>query len=151
MNKIKLIAGIFLFILASCGNTKTEEGKETKDNKEKESDKEEIANEEEAMQKETGWSGNYSDGINNAMIIEGPLEDGTVSFTITQASETCEGSMIAGDAFLTAENVANYDGEDDCHLTFTYNNGEIEVKETNCDDYHGATCGMFNGKYKREE
>ena len=146
MKNYYLLLGIL--IIFSCGIEKKAEQEKMK----KEIDSSEVKKEEpvEIIEESSGeWGGSYTGEFGNTMNVNGPSDDGTVNFSILQASETCEGSMIEGEAFLTEENVAHFDSEDGCHVSLTYNDGTIQVKETDCDGYHGAGCGSFDGLYKK--
>jgi hypothetical protein len=97
------------------------------------------------------WTGKYeNDG--NSLKIKGPDKNGAVNFEFLQVGETCEGSGLTGIAYLTKSWLANYSEEKgNCQISFTYNSDQIEIMETECSDYHGATCGSFDGIYKRKK
>lgn len=71
--------------------------------------------------------------------------------------EMCVGEM-SGKAKWISENIAefnadfnerNSDGEAvACRLTFVFSGNTINIRETDCNDYHGAMCN-FEGKYSR--
>jgi len=82
---------------------------------------------------------------------QGPAYDGAVKFELTpQYSGSCTEEVWSGTAYLTNSAVANYTEEgSECHFNFTFNPGQIEVKEYDCS--HGATCGTLDGFYKKNK
>ena len=97
----------------------------------------------------SNWSGIYVDKFGTTLKIKGPAPDGAVIFEYLQTSQSCIG-QIEGTAYLTSNYVANYQDEGQCHLTFTYNPGTIQISENNCDEYRGASCGTFDGFFKKK-
>ena len=97
-------------------------------------------------------SGNvYVGDLSNHRILKitGPASDGAVKFELTpKYSGSCVEDIWTGTAYLTNSAVANYTLEgSECHFNFTFNTGQIEVNEYDCS--HGATCGTFDGFYKK--
>lgn len=71
--------------------------------------------------------------------------------------EYCVGELN-GKAKWIAENVAEYNGDFNerdsegqaigCRLTFVFTGNTITIRESDCNDFHGAMCN-FEGKYSR--
>lgn len=97
----------------------------------------------------SSWTGIYVDRFGSTLKIIGPSSDGGIKFELLQTSQSCIG-QIEGTAYLTSDNVANFQDEDKCHLNFTYNPGSIQISEYNCNDYRGSSCGTFDGFYKKK-
>jgi hypothetical protein len=97
------------------------------------------------------WTGTYVDKFKRTLKITGPASDGAVKFELTpQNNASCEEGPMEGTAYLTSSAVANYqeDGSE-CYLNFTFNTGQIEVNEYDCD--HGASCGTLDGIYTKKK
>jgi hypothetical protein len=97
------------------------------------------------------WAGTYVDKFGRTLKIQGPASDGAVKFELTQQnSASCAEEPMEGTAYLTNQSVANWQEEGgQCHLSFTYNPGSIEVIESDC--MHGASCGTFDGFYDKKK
>lgn len=97
------------------------------------------------------WSGIYFDNFERTLKIKGPTSDGAVKFELTpRNSLSCQESVWEGTAQLISSSVAVYiDEYDECHFNFTFNPGQIEVKEYNCS--HGAACYTFDGFYTKKK
>lgn len=97
----------------------------------------------------SNWTGTYTDEFNRTLKIKGPSSDGSVIFELTpQYSASCAEDLWTGIAYLSNSSVANYIEEGgECHFNFTFNPGQIQVQEYDCS--HGATCGTFDGFYKK--
>lgn len=96
----------------------------------------------------SNWTGTYIDEFDRTLKITGPASDGALKFELTpQNSESCQEDVWIGTAYLTKSYVANYSNRNgDCHLNFTFNPGQIEVREYECG--HGA-CSPFDGVYTK--
>ena len=97
----------------------------------------------------SNWTGVYVDKFNRTLKIIGPASDGAVKFELTpQNSASCMEDVWTGTAYLTSSACANYQEEGGkCHFNFTFNPGQIEVKEYDCG--HGASCGTVDGFYTK--
>ncbi len=72
-------------------------------------------------------------------------------------AEYCIGEF-KGKAKWVSKNMAEYNGDFDqrdsdgevigCRLSFVFSGNSITIRETDCNDYHGAMCN-FEGKYSR--
>jgi hypothetical protein len=118
----------------------------------------ESANTENSIQKPTkpnsddysNWTGIYIDKFGSTLKVKGPTSDGAVQIVLNQASANCLG-QIEGIAYLTKTGVANFESEgDNCHLNFTFNPGSIQVREFDCENWRGASCGTFDGWYNKK-
>ena len=92
------------------------------------------------------WSGLYADKFGTEVKISGPDKNGTVIFKLSEISASCTDEE-EGKAYLTNSNIANTNDLtlNDCHYTFTFNEGEIQIETTNCT--FGASCSGFDGVY----
>ncbi len=99
----------------------------------------------------SNWTGTYLDEFKRILKITGPASDGAVKFELTpQYSASCAEAVWVGIAYLTNSAVANYTEEgSECHFNFTFNPGQIEVREYDCS--HGASCGTFDGFYTKKK
>jgi hypothetical protein len=94
------------------------------------------------------WTGTYQE-TSATLTIKGPASDGAIQFVLKQGGNCAEEPM-EGTAYLTNQTVANWQEEGgQCHLSFTYNSGSIQVIETDC--MHGASCGTYDGFYNKKK
>jgi len=99
------------------------------------------------------WTGTYVDEFGATLKITGPASDGAVKFLLErEGSESCAEEPMEGTAYLTKQTVAIWQEEgEQCYLSFTYNPGSIQVIESDCLGMHGASCGTYDGFYKKKK
>jgi len=68
-------------------------------------------------------------------------------FFSTKVDETCTGDGFEGSAYLTDDGVANYYEEGTCHINFTFNPGQLEIRIYDC--FSGNNCGPYSGIYRK--
>ncbi len=96
----------------------------------------------------SNWSGTYYDEFGNFVNITGPSSDGEVKFHFsTKVNEICTGEGFDGSAYLTGSAVANYSEEGTCHINFTFNPGQLEIRIYDC--FYGNNCGPYSGFYRK--
>jgi hypothetical protein len=93
------------------------------------------------------WSGTYYNQYDVTLEVNGPDAKGAVKFNLMYMSDKCA-LQVEETAQLTRKDFAEYysDG-DDCDYTFQFNNGEITVREGDCQ--YGAGCGGLGGLFKK--
>jgi len=93
------------------------------------------------------WTGTYYDEYNVTLEVQGPDANGAVKFTLAYMSDKCA-AQIKETAYLIRKDYAEYfsDG-DDCYYGFLYSNGEITVREHDCQ--YGVGCGGVGGLFKK--
>ena len=96
----------------------------------------------------SNWTGTYTDKFGTTLKLTGPASDGAVKFELVQGSSNCA-ELTEGIAYLEKAGFAIYSEENVGTLKFTYNNGEIELSEV--DFSHGASCGSYDGYYKKKK
>lgn len=93
------------------------------------------------------WNGTYIDKYDRTLKVKNPNSKGVIQFEITPLNTaSCMEDKFSGTAYLTKEYVASYNNND-CTITFTLNDGEIQISEYDCDYIHGAACLSFDGIY----
>jgi len=99
----------------------------------------------------TKWTGTYQLGqTSGKLTVTGPAADGAVKFILSQGGNCIEEPM-EGTAYLTSQSVANWQEQGgQCHLSFTFNPGSIQVIESDC-GMHGASCGTYDGFYNKKK
>jgi hypothetical protein len=60
--------------------------------------------------------------------------------------------QFKGQAKWISANIAEFNGDFNantgCRLTFSFSSNQLIVRETNCEDYHGASCN-FEATYRK--